>query len=81
MKLVFQRESSKAPQTGKKSTNSKHHFEAQNTNANISNNKVSELFLNNNVSQLKKGLKSLNTLLRTQGKGWVGVWGAGGHAC
>lgn len=74
MKLVFQRESSKASQTGKKNTNSKYYFEAQNTNANISNNKVSELFLNNNVSQLKKGLKSLTTFLHTQGKGWVGVW-------
>lgn len=54
MKLGFQRKSSKAPQTRKKNTNSKHYFEEQNTNASISNNKVTKLFMSNDILQLKK---------------------------
>lgn len=82
MKLGFQRKSSKAPQTRKKNTNSKHYFEEQNTNASIGNNKVTKLFMSNDILQLKKGLNSLNTFLYVPGRGmarYVVSWTAQGR--
>lgn len=72
MKLGFQRKSSKAPQTRKKNTNSEHYSEEENTNASISNNKVTKLFMSDDISPLKKGLNSLNAVLHVQGKGTDG---------
>lgn len=79
MKLGFQRKSSKAPQTRKKNTNSKHYFEEQNTNASIGNNKVTKLFMSNDILQLKKDWIAWTLSCTSQEEGWLGMWWAGLH--
>lgn len=74
MKLGFQRKSSRVLQTSKKNTNSKHYFEEQNTNASISNNKVTKLFVSNDISQLKKDRIARTLSCTPREKGWMGMW-------